>query len=108
MHSHHHIFQYRQIVEKLRLLKSPVNPQGRNLVSLEAGNRSPLEEDFPGIQGINAGDGVQQGGFPRSVGPDEGKNPTRVDGKEPVQPFQPAKAGLFLASTTVILFSSNN
>ncbi|KPK88510.1 MAG: hypothetical protein AMJ94_14850 [Deltaproteobacteria bacterium SM23_61] len=93
MHSHHHIFQNRQVVEKLRLLERPMNPQGRNLVRHEPGNRISPEEDFPGIQGINPGNGIQQGCLPRPIGSDEGNDPTRIDGKgKAVQRLQAAEA----------------
>ena len=71
----------RQGAEDLEALEGAGDPEAGPLVRLDPGHVGPVEEDAPGVDGLQPGDGVEAGRLAGAVGPDEAGDHARIDGE---------------------------
>ena len=93
MAADHDVFNYGHVEEQLQVLKRPGHAQGGDAVWRQAAEFMIVKPDGAGGGLVKAAQGVEQGGFTRAVGADDGVNQAfrRLE-TDPSQSHDPAEA----------------
>jgi len=75
------VFQDRELGENTGNLERADDPPPENVGSGKMGYIFPFEENMPGIRGKHPGNQVEERGFARAVGPDDGLQFLLIEGK---------------------------
>ena len=79
MHPDHHIFKSRHLPKQTNVLKSSADAARGDFVRLEASQRLAIEHDRALSRRVDAGDGVEEGGFTSTVRADKTSDHALLD-----------------------------